>query len=285
MSEESGTAEVVEATTEAPVEATAVESTATAVEATQEAQSPESVFEAFKASLSDDLKGHSYLSKYKTAEDFAKAGINHQSALTKKASEYFESEVPEVVAERNKLMGVPESPDQYEINRELATGETLGEEGEKMFRDWAIDNGLPSRLAQPAIEFHAEIVKKINEQNQAASAAQAEATTQELQAEWKGDTFDHNIKQVQNLMSELGIDSEEMNKPIGNSPKLIKALFDKVVPLYGEDKLIEGTMGQTQASIAEQIDQINTSMFTTPAGTPEYKKLIAEKTNLMSKVK
>jgi len=267
----------------APVEATAVEAP-TAVEASTPAMSNEEIFTAFKQSAGEELSGHSYLDKYKTAEDFIKAGINHQSSLTKKASEYFESEDPVVMAERNKLMGVPDSADGYEISAELS--EAVSEESLSAFKEKAHEMGLPSKYVEEMVQFEADLWTQHAENQTAEAVAEKDATTAALQEAWKGDTFDHNTKQVQNLLiNELGLSSEDLTQPIGNSAKLITALFDKVVPMYGEDKLIEGTMTQTRASASERMSQINTEMFKAQHGTPEYNALLSEKTALMDKMK
>jgi hypothetical protein len=246
--------------------------------------SNEDIFSAFKKSAGDELQGHSYLDKYKTAEDFVKAGINHQSSLTKKASEYFESEDPVVMAERNKLMGVPDSAEAYEVSAELA--ESISEEGLSSFRDMAHEAGLPQKFIEPLVQFEADLWTKHAENQEAEKVAETEAVTAELKEQWKGDTFDHNTKQVQNLLiNELGLTAEDLTQSIGNSSKLITALFDKIVPMYGDDKLIEGTMSQTGVSASERMTQINQSMHATNHGTPEYNALMAEKVSLMSRMK
>ena len=270
-----------------PAEATPVEATALGGESVDAEPkfSNEEIFDMFKGSLGEDMKGHSYLDKYKTGDDFVKAGINHQSSLTKKASEYFESEDPTVVAERNKLMGVPENAEGYTINKELSTGAELGEEGEAMFRSFATENAVPDRLANPMIEFHSQIVTKIHEQYANKQVEQKDTASEALHEEWKGDTFDHNTKQIQSLMTELGISQEAMTVPLGNNVEMLKALHEKVVPLFGEDKLIEGTMSQTNVSAGERMKQLNVDMFRTETNTPEYKALLAEKAKLMGRMK
>jgi hypothetical protein len=246
-------------------------------------QTNEEIFSAFKASLSDDLKGHSYLDKYKTAEDFAKAGINHQSAFTKKASEYLSSEDAVIVAERNKFFGVPDDASGYEVSAELS--EAVSEESLAGFKELAKEIDLPAKYLEPMVQFEADLWTKHAENLAAEKVAETEAVTNELKAHWKGDTFDHNTKQVQNLLlNELGLTSEDLSQSIGNSSKLITALFEKVVPMYGEDKLIEGTMTQTRASASERMTQINTEMFNASQGSPEHKSLMAEKVALMSKM-
>jgi hypothetical protein len=270
----------------APVSAepTAISAEATAIEAPSPSMSREEIFTKFKESVGDELKGHSYLDKYNNAEDFIKAGINHQSSLTKKASEYFESEDPIVVAERNKIMGVPDSADGYEVSPELA--EAVSEESLALFKSKAHEMGLPAKYVEEMVQFESDLWTQHAENLEAEKVAERDATTAALKEVWKGDTFDHNTKQVQNLLiNELGLTAEDLAQPIGNSSKLITALFDKVVPMYGDDKLIEGTMTQSRASASERMTQLNQEMHAAPHGTPAYNALMNEKIALMSKMK
>ena len=271
--------------TEVVAEPTApVSAETTAVESSSPAMSNEDIFSAFKKSAGEELQGHSYLDKYKTAEDFIKAGINHQSSLTKKASEYFESEDPVVMAERNKLMGIPDSVDGYEVTAELA--EAVNPESLAAFKEFALDKGLPAKHINDIVEFEAGLWAQHAENQEAEKVAETEAVTAQLKEQWKGDTFDHNTKQVQNLLiNELGLTAEDLTQSIGNSSKLITALFDKVVPMYGDDKLIEGTMTQTRASASERMGQLNQEMHATAHGTPAYKALLEEKVALMGRMK
>lgn len=246
--------------------------------------SKEEIFTLFKESAGEELQGHSYMDKYKTAEDFAKAGINHQSSLTKKASEYFESEDPVVIAERNKLMGVPDSAEGYEVSAELS--EAVSQESLDAFKTKAHEMGLPSKFVEEMVQFEADLWTQHAENQEAAKVAEKDATTAELREKWTGDTFDHNTKQVQNLLiGELGLSAEDLAQPIGNNAKLITALFDKIVPMFGSDKLIEGTMSQTVASASERMGQLRQEMHGTPSNTPEYSALKAEMSGLMAKVR
>jgi len=271
-------------TAEPAVVAPVAEPTALNVDpVTAPTHSKEDIFTMFKDSLGDDLKGHSYIDKYKNADDFAKAGINHQGAFTQKASDYLSSEDPVIVAERNKFFGVPGAADGYEVSQELS--EVVTEESLAAFKDKAHEMNLPAKYMNELVQFQADMWEKNAENIEASKVAEKDAVTKELQEQWKGDTFDHNKKQVENLLlGELGLSAEDLTKTIGNSSKLITALFEKVVPLYGSDKLIEGTMTQTRASASERMSQINKEMFNASSGTPEYAALIVEKTSLMSKM-
>jgi hypothetical protein len=248
------------------------------------ALSKEEIFTMFKESAGEELQGHSYMDKYKTAEDFAKAGINHQSAFTQKASDYLGSDDPVIVAERNKFFGVPDSGDAYEISSELT--ESISEEGVASFRTMAHELELPQKFVEPLMKFEADLWAKNAENVEAAKVAEKEATTTELRETWKGDAFDANTKQVQNLLiGELGLSQEDLAMPIGNNAKLITALFDKIVPMFGSDKLIEGSMSQTISSASERMGQLRQEMHGTPSNTPAYAALKAEMSGLMAKVR
>lgn len=285
MSEETAATTATETTTTEASAAETVLNTETTTEAKFLVDAQGNFAEGFKDMLPEDMRGHSYLDKYKTLPDMIKAGMSHQSALTKKASEYFESEEPVVVAERNKLMGIPEKAEDYKIDVTLPEGFELGKEGMTAFRAKAHEIGLPQKYVNELAQFETDLWLKYKTNQDVAAVQQKETSEKSLREEWKGDTFEHNTRQVQNLMKDFGLSEEDLQTPIGNSTALIKALFEKVVPLYGEDKLIEGTMSQSSSSAGDRIKAINIEAHPLGPNTPEYKALMDEKAKLMSRMK
>ena len=70
--------------------------------------------DGFLESLPNDLGQHSIFQKYATPNDFIQGAINAQSQIGQKASEFLDSDDPSIIAERNAMMGVPETPDGYQ---------------------------------------------------------------------------------------------------------------------------------------------------------------------------
>mgnify|MGYP000188544211 CR=1 FL=1 len=204
--------------------------------------------------------------------------------MTRKTKDFLESDDPKIVAERNQLFGIPESPDQYEITPELAS--VVSEESLAAFKAHAHSIGLPQKYVNDLIQFETEIWMKHAQNQEAANEQLKEAVVTELREAWKGDSYEHNSKQVHDLLvNELGLTPEDLAMPIGNSAKLIKGLFEKVVPLYGPDRIIEGNIQLDPTSVGQRIQQINVEMHDLDRGTPEYNKLMEEKRGLLAKQK
>jgi hypothetical protein len=242
--------------------------------------------DGYEAILPEDVRDHSVVKnkQYKNLGEIFKSKISADSMISKKVSEYLDSNDPTVVKELKKRFEVPEKAEDYKLNLKLPEGYQLGTEGIDRFRKKAAEIGLPQKFAEPLAQLEADLwVEKAQaEANQALE--QKNQAEKSLRDAWKGDSFDKNTAQVKRLIGTFGLTEADLNQPIGNNPALIKALFEKVVPLFGEDKLIEGTMQHSMASAEDRIKQLNVEMFRTPQGTPEYRSLISEKTNLMKQI-
>ncbi len=240
----------------------------------------------WEAMLPEDVRDHSIVKekKYTNVADLLKAKISVDSLIGKKVGEYLDSKDPVVVQELNKRNGVPAKPEDYKINLKLPEGMQLGTEGIDRFRKKAQEIGLPEKFAEPLAQLEADLWVEHAQKQQAATLEQKTAAENALRDSWKGDAFDKNTAQVKRLISTFGLTEADLTQPIGNNPALIKALYEKVVPLFGADKLIEGTMQHSMASAEDRIKALNVSMFKTPVGTPEYRALISEKESLMKQM-
>lgn len=242
--------------------------------------------DGFEKFLPEDIRDHSAIKKHTTVADLFKAKIGAESLIGKKVSEYLESDNPAVVAERNKHFGVPEKPEDYKIDLKLPEGFQMGTEGIQKFRETAHKLGLPAKFVEPLAQFETDLW--IEHAQKQAQAAEAEKQTAEsvLREEWKGDSYDKNIRTVKNLLTkELGLTEDDFSKPIGNNAALLKALVAKVVPAFGEDRLIEGAMTHTVESAEAQLTALNREMIAMNPNTPEYRAKLDEKKNLLSKMK
>ena len=242
--------------------------------------------DGFEKFLPEDIRDHSAIKKHSTVADLFKAKIGAESLIGKKVSEYLESDNPAVVAERNKHFGVPEKAEDYKLEIKLPEGFEMGTEGIERFRKVAHELGLPEKFAGPLAQFETDLwVEHAQKQAQAAEA-EKQAAEQALRDAWKGDSYDKNLRTVKTLLTkELELTDEDFAKPIGNNPKLLTALLNKVAPAFGEDRLIEGNMTHTSESAEAQMRDINVKMMKTDRNTPEYRELMAAKTNLLSKMK
>lgn len=241
--------------------------------------------EGFEKILPEDVRGHSSVKKFKDIGSVFKSQIEAEKLIGKRVAEYLDSDNPAVKAELAKRNGVPESPDKYKIDIKLPEGYEMGTEGIAKFREMAHKIGLPEKFAAPLAQFEADLW--IEHAAMQAETFQAETKEAEkmLRNAWKGDAYEKNTANVSRLLkAEFGLTDEDFKKPIGNCPALIRALREKVMPALGEDKIIEGTMIHSMESAETRMKQINLEMHKAQPGTPEYKKLIDEKTELMKRI-
>lgn len=242
--------------------------------------------EGFEKFLPEDIRDHSAIKKHATVADLFKAKISAESLIGKKVSEYLESDNPAVVAERNKHFGVPEKPEGYKIDITLPEGFQMGTEGIEKFRQTAHKLGLPEKFAQPLAQFEADLWVEHAKKQEQAALEEKQSAESALREAWKGEAYDKNIRSVKNLLTkELGLSEDDFSKPIGNNPALLKALVSKVVPAFGEDRLIEGAMTHTVESAEAQLTALNREMIAMNPNTPEYRAKLDEKKNLLSKMK
>ena len=238
------------------------------------------------SSLSEDVRDHSVVKKYSSLNDLVKGTINAESLIGKKVSEYLESDNPAVVAERNKHFGVPEKAEDYKIDIKLPEGFEMGTEGIAKFRETALKLGLPAKFAEPLAQFETDLWVEHAQKQADAVEAEKQSAEQALRDSWKGDTYDKNLRTVKSLLTkEFGLTDDDFSKPIGNNPALLKAMIDKVVPAFGEDRLIEGGMTHSFESAESRMTALNREMIAMNPNTPEYRAKLDEKKNLLSKMK
>ena len=242
--------------------------------------------EGFEKLLPEDIRSHSAVKKHQTITDLFKAKIGAESLIGKKVADYINSEDPAVVAERNKHFGVPEKAEDYKIDLKIPEGLELGTEGIQKFREVAHKIGLPEKYVNDLAQFEVDLWAQHHASLAEAQKQEIASVEKELREEWKGDAFEANSSKVKLLLTkELGLTDEDLSKPIGNNPALLKALVNKVIPAFGEDKLIEGNMTHSSESAEAQIKTINQQMIKTPTNTPEYRELIDAKKALMARMR
>jgi hypothetical protein len=242
--------------------------------------------DGWETMLPEDVRDHSIVKekKYTNVGDLIKAKISVDSLIGKKVGEYLDSKDPVVVQELNKRNGVPAKPEDYKINLKLPEGMQIGTEGIDRFRKKAAEIGLPDRFAEPLAQLEADLWVEHAQKQAAAVEEQKTAAEKALRDAWKGNAFDKNTAQVKRLVSTFGLTEADLTQPIGNNPALIKALFEKVVPLFGPDNLIEGAMRHTPASAEDRMTALNREMINMNPNTPEYRTKLDEKKNLLSQM-
>jgi|TARA_Y100000310_G_C20698563_1_gene827545 hypothetical protein len=242
-------------------------------------------YNAMLGNLPDEMGGHSSLSKYNSIEDLARAHINSSSLNSKKASEFWTSEDPQVVAERNSIMGVPADAAGYELVKpaDFPADIPYDENHLSDFAAFAAENGMSKDLAEKLIQFDAGRASKVFESTQAITAEYKQGKIDELKKEW-GTKFDYNDSKVSQIADHLGITEVLMDTGLSHEPAVLNMLLNQIGPAISNDKLIETTKQDSFATLQDGLDAIDSKIYNMDSSDPAYKSLLAERMAMLEKV-
>lgn len=190
------------------------------------------------------------LGRFRTLPDALKSLVESQRLVGKKtegmvrlpgalkegATEAEKRAHEQSVAEYRKALGIPESPDKYNLKPEqLPEGMTWDDKFGGTFAELAHKHNIPPAAMQ-------ELVGAYVQMEQARAGAQVDMLVQELetgkaalQEAWKGN-FDGNLKTAARMAKSLGLDPES---PGLRDPQVVLALH-RAASLVSEDKLVGG---------------------------------------------
>ena len=190
------------------------------------------------------------LGRFRTLPDALKSLVESQRLVGKKqegmvrlpgalkegATEAEKRAHEQSVAEYRKALGIPESPDKYNLKPEqLPEGMTWDEQFGGSIAQIAHKHNIPPAAMQ-------ELVGTYVQMEQARAGAQVDQLVQELetgkatlQEAWKGH-FDNNLKTAARMAKSLGLDPES---PGLRDPQVVLALH-RAASLVSEDKLVGG---------------------------------------------
>lgn len=208
--------------------------------------------------LPEDLKPYAAtLGKYPNATELLR-GLGNASKLIGQKTQGVQvpgpDAKPEEIAEFHKALGVPESPEGYNLTKpeKLPDGVEWNEDEIKGFAEFAHKQGLLPDQTKALIEFDMQrqqsLVGKASANVEEFVAKQRE----DLKTEW-GEEFDGNIDRAKAAASALGLDPNDAE--IGNSAKMIKALH-RASLLMKEDQIATGNKvgyGQSNEAKMEEI--------------------------------
>ena len=198
------------------------------------------------AQLPDDLKGNETFTGYKTIGELAKAHLDTsgkvaelEGKVANSIPKLTENATDEEKAAYFAALGVPESPDKYELERPaMPEGMPYNEDLEKWFRNTAHKAGITAEQAKTLFtsynQFGTEFLKSIAEQRKTT----LETGMNALKESW-GNHYDDNVAVVKRVQEKIGAGSEPMKEWLTahnaeNDPVLIQFLLD-VAPGYLDD--------------------------------------------------
>jgi len=276
MSEEQTTDQPVEQTTEQPVE-----------EVKAEVKSYVGEDGSLNREAFGELGEHTMFDKINNVEDLAKAYMNIEALKGKKINELLDSEDPEIQSALLKKRGIPEDESGYNFEYEVPEGMPIDEDRINQFKTLSKELGLSKEQAEKIVSWNiAGSTESFNGMIQE-QQAKLESAEKELKGEWKN-SYENNVQKVANTLDYLGLGEFKTDPAYGSNPAFIKSIYDKIIPLIENDKIIEAKQSQTIATSKERMDSIRTEMFTLreqgKSNDPRYAQLMREMHELTSKI-
>lgn len=229
----------------------------------------------WRASLPEDLKADQSLATFKNVAGLAKSYVETKRLVGQKGVRVpTDASTPEEIAEYRKALGVPDSPESYQITRpSVAANGGWDDEAEKAFLGVAHKAGIPPRAVQEVVTWYGSYLA------QQIDAAQREAVAlaQELRREW-GANYDAMIGQATRAVKEYGGDALAMlleETGYGRHPVFVRA-FAKI----GQDLVEHGAMQAEGYELlgpeetASRIASLQAQMKTYPEGHPKVAEII-----------
>ena len=240
-----------------------------------------------RAAFEEGLGEHSIFDKYKTVPDMVKGTINAQDLIGKKAEEFWTSEEPEHIQKRKDLMGIPNEADAYEFEYpEQFAG--LPEERRKAISEYledsktfALENWISKSAYKAMVERDLERAAQVYNENVRAMEEAAEKAHSELKKEW-GNKYDYRMSKAEDALeaADMGLLAEYVKQ----DPKLAKEVFEKLVPLYSDDQLVNARQNQSIASMSDHLEKIQNELFKMDRYDPDYNYKLKEYEDALKKL-
>lgn len=244
-----------------------------------------------KLAAGDD-KALSVLKRYKTPEDWTKAGLEAQNRIRSARLTDDPMPDPEKNPEEARIWraerGIPDAPTDYKLDAIVeAMGGEIPDAEKPLFADYmqfAHANGIGQKDLDKNLKWYAGFAKAQQEQTAASDATNAKQMDGALKADWKGD-FDANMGVAKRAASEVitGADVFDARLPdgrrVGDVPDLVKTFHKMGVILFGEP--VESGNDGGGVPPAGRLEQLRKEMKTNidafegdPAKVAEYRNLV-----------
>jgi hypothetical protein len=228
--------------------------------------------------LPEDLaESKSYFDQFKDRDSFFKSAKETKAALSRKLEGYVklpgEGSTPEEIAAYRQAVGVPDSPDGYEVQIEgLPEGMAWDPEALAPFKELAAAEGIPAKAFAALVQKQAEVEAQLF----AAQQEQIQQANQALVNEW-GDSYDFKLGDISQRVGDV----LDLNQPFLSTPDVLRAL-DKLAKDFREDDTRPGNTASTSAVAArERIEAIRNDPAYTNVLDPRHKEVRAEMHRLL----
>lgn len=211
------------------------------------------------------LEAKFWTDKGPNVEALAKSYDVAQRALGRKAQAVVppnEKSTPEEIAEYRKAIGVPESPEEYNLKPEqLPEGVVWDEATAKKAAELAHKHNVPAAAMQEFMQFDMERAALMNQAAASMIEQQLQAGRQELQKVW-GDKMPEKIDLARRAALTVGVDPSSQGFV---DPAVVKAIVSLAEKL-SDDKLVAGDQTSVSSTNARARD-----IMTNPAN-PLYNR-------------
>lgn len=238
-----------------------------------------------------ELGQHSIVEKYATAEELIKGTINKDQVLGKKIDDILSSDDEGIQGRLKEIRGVPKDASGYEFNVEIPEGMDQLSESIASYKDIFAETGIPNEAANRLIEKYVE--NTVSRQNEYETQMQEvyDGEKSRLESKWKN-KFENNIERSANALDLLELPELAEDVRGAKTPQALKfaeAVVEKLIPLIEDDTIIEARQTQTISTIKDRMDDIDSrlaGLVSTEDGrrSPEYRKLLDEKSELIKKL-
>ena len=240
-----------------------------------------------------DEKALATLKRYKTPEDWTKAGLEAQNRI--RSARLSDDPMPDPTKNPEEARiwraerGIPDEATDYKLDAVVeALGGDIPDAEKPLFADYmqyAHANGIGQKDLDKNLKWYANFAKQQQAEVEAADKKNAAEVSGALKAEWKGD-HDANMEMAKRAAGEV-LDTESGSlfdarlpdgRRVGDVPGIVKMFHKAAVILYGEP--VEGG-GDGGTPPAGRLETLRKEMKTNieafegdPAKVAEYRKLL-----------
>ena len=204
--------------------------------------------------LPEDLAdSRSFFDQFKDRDSFLKSAKETKAALSRKLEGFVklpgETATPEELASFRQALGIPETPDGYEVQVQVPEGMAWDETALTPFKELAHAEGIPPKAFAALVQKQAEVEAQMFQEQQAA----LEASQQALVNEW-GDQYDYRLSDIQGRVG----DALDLSQPFLSREDVLRAL-DSLAKDFRPDDTNPGKVVNSGASLDDQIREIQSS--------------------------
>lgn len=247
----------------------------------------------WRESLPGELRADKTLADFKDVGALAKSYVETKRLVGDAVRVPKADAKPEDIAAFHRKLGVPESPDKYDVKLPEMPKDfpAWNEAYVADFKTAAHRAGLTPSQVQSVIQWYAGNQLQVHGETSSAQAAKAKeaeaACVAELEKTWGpqgGLPWKRELGRAWNVTKMLfGTDTPEgeMFEMHGNNPKLLLKLAS-LAPELGEDRFIDGdtSVAQDDATLSAKIEETRNALKTAAQGSVRHRDLKNQLDNL-----